>query len=133
VVSRCEGSYVDTSSASAATSMPLLRRHLADKIGRQVPGRACPLWDNPPPPEQGVPPCAADVDALCRADPGFSTAKRHVEEVFVDTPLDLQAFARSHFEHCPRCLPRVGMLEGLPSNREQWLRGVFECFDPPGD
>ena len=130
-------------SESGSTSVPLLRRRLKEYTTRQVPHRANPLGarvvlgggseleGGVGSEERKPPPLTTDVNALVRADPGFSCGRRHEVEVLVECPLDRRKMALAHFEHCSLCGSRVATLAELEdATVQEFATRVFGCFDP---
>mmetsp|Transcript_14218 Transcript_14218/g.19751 ORF Transcript_14218/g.19751 Transcript_14218/m.19751 type:complete len:307 (-) Transcript_14218:850-1770(-) len=95
-------------------SVHQLRQRLRKLTMLQVPSRANPLWDLPAPETAPAPPIALDVDALVRADPGFSLANRHARPKLADAPVDVQTLAREHFLACLDCRPNFRKLPKNP-------------------
>ena len=117
------------------SSIPLLKRHVAQLLAKRLPSRAHPIFDRPPDPQgpdSVLPPRADDTDGLARADPGFSlTHPTPDRKLLVSTGLNLADFSLNHFKCCAACNKHGGSYaRSLDPTSPSFCEDIFKAFAP---
>ena len=119
------------------SSIPLVKRHLAQLLVKKLPSRSHPVFDRPPDTTAGAgalqpPPVTQDTNALARSDPGFSVSSPVPDpDLLLDSNLNRVNFALRHFDSCQecRCHGREAALN-LPRDENSFCVSIFNHFHP---
>ena len=118
----------------SSASIPLVKRHVVSLLKKQLPSRAHPIFDQPPPDIQGPtpPPLTQHTAALAEADPGYSVSLPVPHpSLLVDTSINLREFSLAHFEACEQCEAFGGSrARHLPPDSKTFSTSIFTCFHP---
>ena len=119
-----------------SSSIPLVKRHVAQLIQKKLPCRSHPVFDRPPDSEGPLaavlPPITQQTSELCRADPGFSlTDPKPDPKLLVDSSLNLREFSLAHFDCCPSCEAHGGAkARQLDHDPSIFSTAIFSHFHP---